>query len=233
MLKIAICEDNKIHAEMITTIIKENLKLPFQAFIFHSGTELMASCQNTPFDFHIVCMDISLNKDSISGIQFAQKINQQNPDTQIIFISQFLEYASSVYEVEHIYFVYKNKIEIYLPKALEAAIKNWEKKKNQYLEFNFNQMHYRILQKDIFYLERNLHTTYIHTRDKHIYTTALKLQELEKQLLSYFCQCHRSFLVNLHTIRTINRNCAILCDNTYIPIGRNYYTEIKKKFLLL
>lgn len=233
MLKIAICEDNAIHAKTIRGIIEKELSIPFQIYMFSKGKELMDSCFKNSYNYDIICMDISLDKDSESGIQFAKKINSLNAFTQLIFISQYLEYASSVYETEHIYFVYKGKIDIYLKKALEKAVKNLEDQKQEYLEFDFNRIHYRILQKDILYLERNLRTTYIHTVDKTIYSTATKLQDFQKKLLPFFCPCHRSFLVNLHAVKTINRSCAILSDGTEIPVARNYYPEIKKNFLML
>lgn len=232
MLKIAICEDNAIHAEMILSVLKKELSLPCKTYIFSSGAELLASCSDSS-GFDIICMDIQLEQDCASGIQFAQQISLSNPDTQIIFISQFLEYASPVYETKHVYFVYKEQLTTYLPKALLAAVKNLEKQLEQYLEFDFNKIHYRILQRDILYMERNLRTTYIHTKDRNIYSTTPKLQELQKHLQPFFCQCHRSFLINLNSVKTLNRTCAVLSDNTYIPIGRNYYSDIKKNFLML
>ena len=232
MLKIAICEDNAIHAEMILSILKKELSLPCQTYIFSSGAELLAFCKDSS-GFDIICMDIQLEPNSASGIQLAQQISESIPDTQIIFISQFLEYASPVYETNHVYFVYKEQLNTYLPKALLTAVKNLENCHEHFLEFDFNKMHYRISQREILYMERNLRTTYVYTKDRNVYSTTPKLQELQKQLQPFFCQCHRSFLVNLNTIKTLNRNCAVLSDNTCIPIGRNYYSEIKKNFLML
>lgn len=232
MLKIAICEDNAIHAEMILSVLKKEVSLPCQTYIFSSGAKLLASCMDSSA-FDIICMDIQLEQDCTSGIQLANQISLSNPDTQIIFISQFLEYASPVYETKHVYFVYKEQLNTFLPKALLAAIRNLENHHEYFLEFDFNKMHYRIPQREILYLERNLRTTYVHTKDRNVYSTTPKLQELKKQLQPFFCQCHRSFLVNLNTIKTLNRSCAVLCDNACIPIGRNYYSEIKKNFLLL
>lgn len=230
MLKIAICEDNTIHAEMILSVLEKELSQPCHTYVFSSGTELLATVSS---GFDIICMDIQLEQGCTSGIQLAQQISLSCPDTQIIFISQFLEYASPVYETKHVYFVYKEQLSTYLPKALLAAVRNLENCHEHYLEFDFNKMHYRIPQREILYLERNLRTTYVHTKDGNVYSTAPKLQELQKQLQPFFCQCHRSFLVNLNTVKTLNRSCAVLSDNTYIPIGRNYYSEIKKNFLLL
>lgn len=232
MLKIAICEDNTIHAEMILSILKKELSFLCQIYTFSSGAELLASCTASSC-FDIICMDIQLEQDCLSGIELAGQISLSCPDTQIIFISQFLEYASPVYETKHVYFVYKEQLSTYLPKALLAAVRNLENCHEHYLEFDFNKMHYRIPKREILYLERNLRTTYVHTKDGNVYSTTPKLQELQKQLQPFFCQCHRSFLVNLNTVKTLNRSCAVLSDNTYIPIGRNYYSEIKKNFLLL
>ena len=84
-------------------------------------------------------MDIILEKDSENGIQIAKTINHLFPYAQIIFISQYLEFAPTVYETKHIYFINKDRLDDYLKKAIYTALENISRLRSQYLYFRRNQ----------------------------------------------------------------------------------------------
>lgn len=121
MLKIAVCDDNPIQCAQIRDMTVSNLQLPAKITTFTSATDFLEHISEKKSHFHIVLMDIDLGTESLSGITIAEKINLLSPDTQIIFISQHLQYASSVYETNHVYFLCKQQLAEYLPKALTAA----------------------------------------------------------------------------------------------------------------
>lgn len=177
-------------------------------------------------------MDIELGSESVSGIKLAQRINLLNPNTQIIFISQYLQYASSVYETDHIYFVYKQQMEEYLPKALSASCRKLNKLRQQYFCFNYQSRDYRLLRSDILYMERKLRNTEIHTKSQ-IYYCREKIPILIEQLKPDFCICHKSFAVNINTIHTFSHAGIELSDGTHIPVSRNYYQATKDAFAQL
>jgi len=95
MLKIAICEDSEIFVEIIKKNIETILKVPYELHPFLSGKEFMTSLPEMGCPYDIVFLDISLGEETVSGIELGQIINGENPRTQLIFISQYLEYAST------------------------------------------------------------------------------------------------------------------------------------------
>lgn len=169
MLKLAICEDNDIQCRQIHTLSCSSLEIPVEIDTFSSATDFLNQISNEQCPYHIILMDIELGSESVSGIKLAQRINLLNPNTQIIFISQYLQYASSVYETDHIYFVYKQQMEEYLPKALSASCRKLNKLRQQYFCFNYQSRDYRLLRSDIFYMERKLRNTEIHTKSQIYY----------------------------------------------------------------
>lgn len=229
MLNIAICEDIPIHAETITELLTTILKEPYQTTLFSSGEDFFNSLLSNNCLYNLVLMDIELGSESLSGILLAQKINSCNPNTQIIFISQYLQYASDVYETKHIYFVNKSKLKEYLPKALTAALEKLQEIQNQFLYFQHNQHPFQLPQNEILYMERILRTTEIHTEET-IYQTAEKLSSLFSQLSSSFCFCHRSYIVNLKAIKTFSRFEIVFYNGKSIPIGRSHYQDFKAAF---
>ena len=211
MLKLAICEDNDIQCRQIHTLSCSSLEIPVEIDTFSSATDFLNQISNEQCPYHIILMDIELGSESVSGI------NLLNPNTQIIFISQYLQYASSVYETDHIYFVYKQQMEEYLPKALSASCRKLNKLRQQYFCFNYQSRDYRLLRSDIFYMERKLRNTEIHTKSQ-IYYCREKIPILIEQLKPDFCICHKSFAVNINTIQTITRQLKMPLHNCYSKI---------------
>ena len=60
----------------------------------------------------------------------------------------------------------------------------------------------------------------------------INISELERLLPSrIFCRCHRSFLVNMRYIASIDRRGVLLDDGTVIPVGRSYYERLHERFV--
>ena len=131
MISIAICEDEPIHLRMITELIDKNLSEEHKFSEFHSADEFQQYMKlgNQPFD--ILFMDIELDKES--GITLAKEVHSLFPGIQIIFVSQYLDYVSSVYETEHAYFIYKENLAQYIALALDKALKRIHSEEKQYL----------------------------------------------------------------------------------------------------
>lgn len=229
MLNIAICEDNPIHANCLKEKIEELLDVPFEIHMFISGNNFLQSCKKNDIDYDMIFMDIILEKDSENGIQIAKTINHLFPYAQIIFISQYLEFAPTVYETKHIYFINKDRLDDYLKKAIYTALENISGLRSQYLYFRRNQKDYQVLKNEILYLERILRTTEIHTRGAS-YTATDSIPELLKQLSDSFILCHRSYAVNLYAITTFHRSGITLSNGQSLPVGRKYYDQVKKAF---
>lgn len=232
MLKIAVCDDNPIQCAQIRDMTVSNLQLPAEITTFTSASDFLDHISEDKSHFHIVLMDIDLGTESLSGIALAEKINLLSPETQIIFISQHLQYASSVYETNHVYFICKQQLAEYLPKALTAACRKLHDLQNRYLCFSYLSRDYRLLRSDILYLERKLRNTEIHTKN-HLYFCREKLPALVAKLHPDFCVCHKSFAVNLQLIHTFSHAGIELSDGTHIPVSRSCYQPTKDAFARL
>lgn len=228
MLTIAVCEDNPITSEEICQKIKQYSPMEAQIFSFSDDSDILAAIRERQFEPHIVFMDIELQ--GSSGIQTAKNITSLLPDCQIIYITNYVDYASQVYESSHIYFILKSQTDTYLPKALQKAIARLEELGRFYLAIQFGKTTARIPQKDILYMERVLRNTEIHTRET-IYRTPEKLNALKDNTESWFSFSHRSFLVNCRHIVTMNRQTCTLSDGSKIPVSRTYYKELQHNFM--
>lgn len=229
MLKIALCEDNEIHHNQILAFL-ETISLPKHTIdSFYKGNDLYNRIQEAMKDkdpYDIVIMDIDLPDGN--GIKFSKQINVFSPHTIIIYMTSYEDYVSDVYNTEHIYFILKKNYQKYLPHALSLANEALNKQRRVSLRIFWNKEEYNILQKDIFYMERQLRKTIIVTPTQ-TYLTSEKLTDLIERLEDSFAMCHRSYIINLKMVQEISKDSALLVDGTSIPISRSYYSELKDK----
>lgn len=230
MIHIAICEDDPIFLHELEKIIKNTKDLQADIHPCPSSEDQENLYQPDSIPYDIVLMDIQLAENS--GIVLSKKILETHPVTQIIFITQYREYCSDVYETEHVYFIHKSDVKQYLPRAINKAIFNLNQRKNNYLTISWNRREHNILIDDIIYMERNLRTTTIYcTTSK--YRTSEKLGDLLDRLTDHFICCHRSFIINLDWVIDFENNFVKLRGNHSVPVSQKKAADVKKQFLAL
>lgn len=235
MLKIAICDDNTVQLDIIQKELKKNIKneISYSVDTFDNDKSFnnMLSSGTCPYD--IIFMDIDLGNSSTSGIDLIHKVNFLNPSCQVIYISQYLEYVSDVYDTQHTYFMNKERLSELLGKALHTAIHNLSCSDDTgclYLKNRKKQC--KIPQNEILYMERNLRETTVITRTEK-YRTSEKIDQLLERLPSYFVPCHRSFAINLKLVSSIQQYSVSFPNGQTVPVGRTHYSDIKKAFATL
>lgn len=106
MLRIAICDDEpKIVDEVERCINSYNDRnIGFQIIKFYDGEELV----NSEMKFDIVFLDIEMKR--LDGIKAAQKLREINITVPIVYITNYVKYWRSAYEVHAFDFIEKNKL---------------------------------------------------------------------------------------------------------------------------
>lgn len=223
-LSAAICEDNSEYMNYLNTKILHIVPVSIHQFPSYQNFLQVLQTGTCPFD--LVFMDIELG--DFSGIELAEKITVLNPCTQIIFISQYLNYVSPVYQVKHTFFIYKPELDTWLKPAVAQALKNISELSGQFLQISWNKKTISLFQQKILYMERTLRTTNIHMADQKIYYTSEKISDLIGKLNPCFIQCHRSYIVNLNYVSSFNNLTLFLRQNEEIPVSRKQAEHVKK-----
>lgn len=229
MLRIAICDDEKIHLKH-TRQLTEKLLSGCKAEIteYTCANELLFKMEGADYCPDIALLDIQMP--DVDGIDLANEINQIAPECKIIFITSYIVYAPDVYDTDHIYFVLKSQIEERLPAALSKAMASLESPVS-YVLVKAGASVQRIPVGNVFYLERDLHKTIVITSD-----SSYKTSQSPDDLLSTvsardeFIKCHQSYWVNLRAVATMEANAFRLCDGTIIPISRARKADAKRSF---
>ena len=103
MFCLAICDDDTLHMQNTLRCARETPEAAdCDIRTFSAPGELMDAVTGGGYRPHIALLDICM-PDS-SGIELAQRLHEKLPRCQVIFVSSFLDYATSVYDVEHVFY---------------------------------------------------------------------------------------------------------------------------------
>jgi two-component system LytT family response regulator len=202
-------------------------KTPFLELIgeFENALPAIEFLQNNPVDL----MFVDINMPDLSGVDFVKTL--KNPPL-IVFITAYSEYAIDGFRVNAIDYLLKpigfidflksaNKARNYFETKFQDKI-NVEDKK-EYLYVKADSKLVRIRMEDIIYIEGMREYVRIHITNSKSLMPLMSLHLLEEQLPpDKFMRVHRSYIVNLEKIVTIDHFRIVFEDKIYIPVSEQY-----------
>jgi two-component system LytT family response regulator len=199
--------------------LKESFENPLDALTYLQSHE-------------IELLFVDINMPDLNGLDFVKSL--ENPP-KIIFTTAYSEYAVEGFRVDALDYLLKPIDYATFLKASNKA-KSWfdlhEKQPVQLQaneDFLFIKSEYKIVRiklDDIKYIEGMREYIRIHLVSEKPIMTLLSMKAMEAQLANKnFMRVHRSYIVNLDKITTIERN-RIIFDKAYIPVSDQY----KEKF---
>ena len=180
--------------------------------------------------YDAVFMDIDWEQDK-TGIDFAEKLLKYSPNSQIVYITAYtMDY------VEDIFLTASNLSGFLMkPVKLEQLEKNLEKIQRRQQSNQGNLLVKQkgamiaIPQKDIIYLESQLHKVNIVLKDA-TYQCNEQLSAMQKRLSEQFLVIHKSYLVNMDCIRELKNGEVLLNNDKILSVSKTKASEAKKRF---
>lgn len=220
-IKCIIVDDEPLAVQLLENYVK---KIPFLNLVFTSNNPVtvLEYIQNNEAD--LIFLDIQMPQ--LSGINFMKIAGEQ---LKYILTTAYSEYALEGYEHNVIDYLLK-------PISFERFSKSTLKAQEHFQIKDSGISHFfvkssgqqnRINFDDISFIESIKDYVNIKTENQeHIVLETLK--SLENQLPDRFARVHKSFIINLNKIQTIDgKNIQLISEKT-IPIGETY----KSDFLL-
>jgi two-component system, LytTR family, response regulator len=202
---------------------------------------LAKSCENAMEavsvlnDSHIDILFLDIEMPKMDGMELIKSIN---PLPQLILVTSHAEYAVESYEYNVTDFIVKPVSPARFIKAVDKARKNLESKKASIStsgESMFIKTDSKLVQlstDEILFIEALGNYMRIYT-SKGKYTILSTMKDMETKLpANHFARVHRSFIVNIKKIETIEDN-FILIDGKQVSIGKAYKEELEKRLNLL
>ena len=206
------------------------LKTPFLHLVkkCHSGIQALSYLDEEKVD--LIFLDIQMP--DLTGLQLAKVLPKS---TRIIFTTAFDQYAIEGFKAEALDYLLKpfdySEFLMAATKAKEWSelVKNQEKKSPETTDFLFVKSEYKQIKinlKDVLYFEslKDYVKIWLKAETKPI-LTLMSLKTLEEELSSdQFMRVHRSFIVALNNIDTIERS-QILINKQRITVSDQYKNQ--------
>jgi two-component system response regulator AgrA len=214
-MNIIVCEDSEKQridiVKHIDNIIRENY-LNMKVYLSTENPyDVIKSIKDTP-ELSVYILDVDL-KCNINGIELADKIRDKDPYSFIIFITSHSEmtHLTFKYKVEAFDYIIKNSREELHRGISDALLKINMRLGNSSLSDSFFTIEdgrsiTKIDFRDILFFETTSIKSKIKVncfnRSKEFYS---KLKDIEQSLDERFIKCHKSFIVNIDNIQSINK----------------------------
>lgn len=240
MLQIAVCDDEQYYREKIQYLLKqyfEQKNLEYAIWLYSSGEEFLSQCENS-VKYDIVFLDISMKK--LDGIRTASQIRTYHSDTQLVFVTAFIDYALEGYKVNAVRYIMKDTLDTAITECMDTILQKMQKAQ---LSFSFLDGETTLYTDNILYVESQKHKLSFHYMRPNtmepapakpgiaVYQMYGKLDSIEKKLVSYgFLRTHKSYLVNMKHIRRLSNYTAFLDTDEELPIPRLKYQTVRELF---
>lgn len=218
-MKVIVCEDNSTEREALVKLL--SALGDYEILALENALDLRKHLQE--WKPYIIFLDIDMPL--MNGIEAGKLIRQLNSNCFIIYITGYEQFALEAFSVYAFDYIQKPLEEKRLRHTLERIKVNSD---NRVLDIKIRQTRYRIMQKDILFIEKKRNKCYIYTNNL-TYELISTLEDLHKLLdANCFIRTHKGYIVNLKKIARIepaeNLTYKIHFSNSeYLAyISRNY-----------
>ncbi|NLK37666.1 MAG: response regulator transcription factor [Epulopiscium sp.] len=234
MLQIAVCDDNIDELSNMVQLInqyKASKNISCEYAVFSNGFELVSALEKGK-RFDIYCLDIIMP--GFTGIDVAKEIRGFDKTTPILFFTSSPEFALESYSVKAINYVLKpitkEKLFFTFDEILEQLK---EKKEEDAIVVKSTEGIQKILISNLAFAEVIGRNVLYHLRSGKVIECTESFSSVCETLLKYGCfiKPHRSYIVNMQYIDTINNHQLTLQTLSSIPIAQGKAKEIKEHYL--
>ncbi len=236
-----IIDDDKLSRKVVKEFVERTDTLNL-IDSYESAVEAINALENIDEKIELVFLDIEMP--DMSGMEFMQSLDDY---PQIIIISAKENYALEAFEYDVIDYLLKPVSYSRFFKAITKAIK----RTNESIGFRYtpqgvnsddeifikkNSTLVRLKYNDILFIEALENYITVATFDEK-YTIHFTMKAIEKKLpFVKFKRVHRSYIVNVNTIKGIEDNSVIIQlknGTKLIPIGKSYKENLMKDLNLI
>lgn len=231
-MRIAVCDDDEQERTCLSEMITEyrlNRGGNLDCLFFHNGTEFLCNVKGGEYD--LVLLDVLMP--GVSGMQVAQELRELDKNVKIIFISSSSEFAIESYSVGAYHYLLKPVDADSLFRLLDRARSELSMQPEKEFVLKNREGVAGISFSKLEYVEVINKTVAFHLADGTVHETTAALADFEETLLSRpeFLKIHRSYIINLSYIQTINGNCVITKNGYEIPVSRQRRNQVRNAYI--
>lgn len=228
-MKFLICDDDDLMLKKLSLLIKnspENKCYSNKIIEITNPTDV-----NIADEYDVAFLDIDMPQ--MSGIDLARKIHEQWPNTVIIFITNYVQYAPDGYEVGAFRYLMKNQITEKLIDYLDLAIKE-RTKRLRVITIQINGERINVPVSNILYMKSSARIITMHLIEnvRPMYQFYGNMSDLAQKFeILGFLRVHKSYLVNMKYIEIFQCKRLEIKGGILIPSSERKYSELKQRYL--
>lgn len=231
MINILMIDDDPVFAQDFQKRLMELPEYSPKAISVWLVTDVSALNEDMFSRCHMVFLDIDLGEEN--GIDLARKLRRINPEAVLIFVTNFKEYAPEGYEVDAFRYLAKSELDQKLQPYFSDALKVC-RGRQQTVEILCEGETVSVPTQALVYIESMGHDQYLYLKGspRERLRTRWSITELEELLRTHgFLRIHKSFLVNMRYLQSLQSTGAVLTTGKFLPVGARSYRINKQKFI--
>lgn len=231
MLRMAICDDDLKELSRISNLLNQYQGEKEPAFRYDSFSNaldlLEAMKRNT---YHVLFLDVLMP--GLDGMEAAREIRRFDEETKIIFLTSSKEFAVESYAVDAHFYMLKPATTPKLFPILDKLFLEAQRGEES-LQIKTASGMTRIPLGNIEFLEVFNKKLRFHLAGGAIKEISGSLSDFEGALLAHpeFIKVHRSYIVNMSSVFSMNQKEFITGAKQTVPISRLLYPKIREAYM--
>lgn len=228
LMRIAVCEDNKIQREMIVYLLNRcscERSLPVELVPYEYGMNFLYDMEEGS-DYDVVFLDIYLQ--DVMGNEIAHRLRAMGYQGKIVFLTASPDFAIESYDVAASGYLLKpinyERLKTVVDRITEGFAPNT-------YQIRHRATVTKLPHREILYIESSNSKCMIHTVHGGVHTAYKTLSTIEQELDDpCFLRCHQSFLVNMNHVKQIGKE-FLLSNGERIPIRQRGVKTVRQTYI--
>ena len=227
-MRIAICEDNEIHRDILEHLLNRYFSerpIHFELVPYQYGMNFLYDMEEGAY-FDMAFLDIYM--EDTMGNQIAHQLRAMGYHGEIVFLTASSVFAIEGYDVDASGYLLKPLDYGKLEMVMDRITRNIAPSTYQ---IRHRTTVTKLAYHEILYIESNNSKCILHTESGESYTVYKTLNTIEKELGDRrFLRCHQSFLVNMDHIKQIGKQ-FLLSNGDYVPIRQRGVKAVRQAYI--
>ena len=227
-MRIAVCEDNEIHRDILAHFLNRyssERSIPFELVPYEYGMNFLYDMEEGAY-FDVAFLDIYM--EDAMGNEIAHKLRAMGYQGEIIFLTASPDFAIESYDVDAGGYLLKPLDYGKLKKVMDRITRNIDPS-----TYHIRQRTTvtKVVYHEILYIESSNSKCLLHSAHSGDYTVYKKLDTIEEELGNRrFLRCHQSFLVNMDHVRALEKQ-FVLTSGACVPIRQRGIKSVRLAYM--
>lgn len=166
-----------------------------------------------------------------NAIDVVARLSSQGFAMQVIYVTGYIDYCTSVYRTRHAYFLTKPFDQRDFDSAISRCLDNLaDEEKSRPLVLTSQGRVVCVFPDDIDYIESDRRKVIVHAGERVVESYA-SLSEIAEKVPVSFVRCHKSYLVNMDRIAELVGGEAVMRSGARVPVSQRYRRAMRDKFV--